>query len=63
MSLIPSIQTTSRSDAACKILNEIFEETIVVPLLSEVKSVETLLSDCLSGQVVDAKSLAETMIR
>ena len=57
------MQTSSRSDAACKVLNEIFEETIVVPLLSEVESVETLLTDCLSDQIVDAKSLSETLIR
>jgi len=56
------IATTSRSDAACTILNEIFEETIVVPLLSDVESVQKLLSDCLSDQVEDAASLSETII-
>jgi len=56
------IATTSRSDAACTILNEIFEETIVVPLLSDVESVQRLLSDCLSDQVQDATSLSEIII-
>ncbi|KAL7527304.1 hypothetical protein ACHAXR_003788, partial [Thalassiosira sp. AJA248-18] len=56
------IATTSRSDAACSILNEIFEETIVVPLLSDVDSVQKLLSDCLADQVVDALSLSEAII-
>lgn len=56
------IATTSRSDAACNILNEIFEETIVVPLLADVESVEKLLTDGLSDQIFDVKSLSETMV-
>ena len=34
------IGTTSRSDAACIVLHELFEELIVVPLLSDIESVE-----------------------
>ena len=57
------LATTSRSDAACTVLNEIFEEVIVVPLLSDVDSVQKLLSDCLSGQVVDPHSISAAMVR
>lgn len=39
------IATTSRSDAACRILHELFEETLVVPLLSDKDSIQKLLSD------------------
>jgi len=56
------IATTSRSDAACTVLNEIFEETVVVPLLSDVESVQKLLGDCLSDQVVDPTALSELII-
>ena len=56
------IACTSRSDAACSVLNEIFDETIVVPLLSDVESVEMLLSDCLSDQIADVKSMADMFI-
>jgi len=38
------IATTSRSDAACDILHEPFETVIVVPLLTEIDSVEKLIS-------------------
>lgn len=41
--------TTSRSDAACMTLHQLFDETIVVPLLSSIESVETLLLDCFSN--------------
>jgi len=52
------IATTSRTDAACTILHEIFEETLVVPLLSDAKEVEKLLTDCLPAEVADASSMA-----
>lgn len=55
------IATSSRSDAACTILNEIFEETIVVPLLSDVESVQKLLTDCLPS-VDDASAIARTLV-
>lgn len=38
-----------------------FEETIVVPLLTEAEPVEKLLSDCLEG-VLDPKSMAIEII-
>lgn len=56
------IATSSRPDAACTILNEIFEETIVVPLLSDVESVEKLLVYSLSEQVLDPRSFSEMII-
>jgi len=56
------IATTSRTDAACTVLNEIFEETLVVPLLSDAKEVEKLLTDCLAEEVVDASSMAGLII-
>ena len=54
------IATTSRSDAACNILHELFEETIVVPLLTEASSVEKLLSD--SGYSSNAKEMSKLII-
>jgi len=56
------IASTSRPDAACAVLNEIFEETIVVPLLSDVGSVQKLLTDCLAEEVVDASSMSDLII-
>jgi SpoVK/Ycf46/Vps4 family AAA+-type ATPase len=56
------IATTSRTDAACTTLHEIFEETLVVPLLSDAKEVEKLLTDCLADEVADASSLAGLII-
>ena len=56
------IATTSRTDAACTVLNEIFEETLVVPLLSDAKEVEQLFTDCLAEEVADASSMAGLII-
>jgi len=56
------IATTSRTDAACKTLHEIFEETLVVPLVSHSKEVERLLTDCLADEVADASSLAGLIV-
>ena len=56
------IATTSRTDAACTTLHEIFEETLVVPLLSDAKEVEKLLTDCLTEEVADASSMAGLII-
>ncbi|KAL7483632.1 hypothetical protein ACHAW6_009276 [Cyclotella cf. meneghiniana] len=51
------IAVTSRPDAACFVLNELFEETIVVPLLTDVRSVQTLINDSIDPVVdVDAMS-------
>lgn len=54
------IATTSRSDAACVTLHELFEETIVVPLLSDSAAVEKLLAD--SGVGEDTKAMGELII-
>ena len=54
------LATTSRSDSACSVLNEIFEEVVVVPVLSEVDSVQKLLSDC--SQVADPHSISAAMV-
>jgi vesicle-fusing ATPase len=39
------LAATSRSDAACVTLHELFDETLVVPLLSDAKSVRKLLAE------------------
>lgn len=54
------LATTSRSDAACSVLHEIFEEVIVVPLLSDVGSVDRLLMDL--GYVHNSKAMASLMM-
>ena len=54
------IATTSRSDAACVTFNEIFEETLVVPLLTEVDAVKKLLSH--SGYGTASLEMAELMV-
>lgn len=54
------IATTSRSDAACVTFNEIFEETLVVPLLTEVDAVEKLLSHSSYGAA--SLEMAELMV-
>lgn len=57
------IATTSRSDAACSILHELFDETIVVPLLTEVEEVHKLLLDGGYGEHSDkmAKLILDKM--
>lgn len=57
------IAATSRSDGACRILNEIFDETLVVPLLSDVKSVQQLFADSLEDlAVANADPMADLII-
>jgi vesicle-fusing ATPase len=56
------IATSSRTDAACSILHEIFEETLVVPLLSDSEEVEKLLTDCLSEEVADASAMSRLIV-
>jgi vesicle-fusing ATPase len=56
------IATSSRTDAACSILHEIFEETLVVPLLSDSEEVEKLLTDCLSEEVADASTMSRLIV-
>mmetsp|Transcript_29296 Transcript_29296/g.69742 ORF Transcript_29296/g.69742 Transcript_29296/m.69742 type:complete len:905 (+) Transcript_29296:90-2804(+) len=52
------IATTSRSDAACSVLRDVFEETIVVPLL-DAESVEKLLRNSLEDIADPAKMAGE----
>jgi hypothetical protein len=54
------IATTSRSDAACVVLHELFEEAIVLPLLCDVDSIQNLLNDM--GYNQNAKVMATLMI-
>ena len=56
------IATTSRSDGACGTLNDLFEETIVVPPLQDPKAVATLLQDALGQSVMNPSALAEVMV-
>ena len=57
------IAATSRSDAACTTLNEIFDETIVVPLLSKKEEVVKLFTDCsLSDLIQDKEKMAEVIV-
>jgi len=56
------LAATSRSDAACVTLHELFDETIVVPLLRETDSVQTLLRDSLSDSISNVDAMAELMI-
>ena len=54
------IASTSRSDAACSVMNELFDETVIVPQISDAESVKTLLSDSLhSGVAEDIDGMAE----
>merc|ERR1711862_448021 len=51
------------SDAACHILHELFEETVVVPLLTKSEEVEKLLLDAnLPGIENDIKAMASLII-
>lgn len=57
------IGATSRSDAACMTLYEIFDETIVVPLLSKKEEVLKLFKDCtMSELIVDKEEMAEMIV-
>ena len=56
------IATSSRTDAACSILHEIFEDTLVVPLLSDSEEVEKLLTDCLSEELADASTMSRLIV-
>ncbi len=41
------IASTSRTDALCTVLHELFDETLVVPELSEIESIHRLFSDAI----------------
>lgn len=58
------LAATSRSDAACVILHELFDETIVIPLLEDPKAVSKLILESLSDSVdiLDADAMAVLLI-
>lgn len=57
------IAATSRSDAACMTLHEIFDETLVVPLLSKREQISQLLADsALSDLIADKDGIAELIV-
>ena len=56
------LATTSRSDAACVTLHELFDETIVVPLLQETAEVHQLIADGLGETIISADVMAEMII-
>ena len=59
------LAATSRPDAACVILHELFDETLVVPLLTDTESVQKLLVDgsAYSGlEVVHVDPMADMII-
>ena len=61
--MLQVIAATSRSDAACSVLNDIFDETLVVPLLSDGKDVEKLLAESLdTASVQNAKPMADLIV-
>ena len=56
------IAATSRSDAACRVLHEVFDETLVVPLLSDSASIRKLFSDCLKVDAINVDPMADMII-
>jgi vesicle-fusing ATPase len=64
------LAATSRTDAVCSVLHELFDETLVVPVLSDVESIKRLLSDSVSQMgaasadisVSTVSSMAEVMV-
>jgi hypothetical protein len=56
------IAATSRSDAACRVLNEVFDETLVVPLLSDAASVRKLFADSSEVEMINSDFMADLII-
>ena len=57
------IASTSRADAACSVMNELFDETVVVPHLSDAESLKRLLTDSLHSDVAkDIDEMADKII-
>jgi len=57
------IAATSRSDAACRTLHDMFGETLVVPLLSKKEEVTKLFTECaLSEALVDKEAMADLIV-
>jgi len=57
------IASTSRSDAACSVMNELFDEVVVVPQISDAESLKRLLTDTLHKDVAkDVDEMADKII-
>jgi len=56
------IAATSRSDAACSILNELFEETTIIPLLTKQEDVQKLIEDAMLPGLMEAELMAKLII-
>lgn len=56
------IAATSRTDAACSVLHELFEETTVVPLLSKSEEVKKLIEDAELPGLMDAEPISKLII-
>jgi len=59
------VATTSRSDAACNTLHEMFDETIVVPFLTQPEQVKELLRHAFSHddlKTEDATAMAQLIV-
>lgn len=57
------IASTSRTDAVCRVLHELFDETLVVPELSDAKSIHKLFSDGVKNMGAASASIDEEVIR
>ena len=56
------IASTSRTDALCTILHELFDETLVVPELSEIESLHQLFSDAMKKMGPASKDIEDDVI-
>jgi ATP-dependent 26S proteasome regulatory subunit len=56
------LATTSRSDGACTTLYELFDEVIVVPLLSKSEEVQALLESSFGSLIENPEEMAKTII-
>jgi hypothetical protein len=61
-SFLSVLATTSRTDAVCTVLHELFDETLVVPVLTDVESVKRLLSDSVSQMGVACADISGSTI-
>lgn len=56
------LAATSRTDAVCTVLHELFDETLVVPVISDIESVKRLLSDGVSQMGVASDNIKVSTI-
>lgn len=56
------IAATSRTDGVCSVLNELFDETVVVPELSEVTSIQKLFTDSMHQMGSASKEISEKTV-